>query len=234
MENAPYTRVLIRQDILFYYIVDYIFGERSSDASHSSVTEIEKSCSLCYLLRWTNFPANNFGGFYVGPATNIRRGILVVFANRQPVGPTTSVRRRGLLVGPTTSVRRGVYWWVRLRRSDVGVYWWFRPRRSDVEVYWSVPPPISDVVYWWFLQIGHRWDRPCRSHVGFIGGSDVGVYLSVRPPISGVVYWWYLQIGHLWGPLGRSDVGGWWTHPSDTISRVLLVLKYSWNHYNWL
>ena len=43
----------------------------------------------------------------VSPTTNIRHGILVVFANRPPVGPTTPVRRGGLLVGPTTPVRRG-------------------------------------------------------------------------------------------------------------------------------
>ena len=57
------------------------------------------------------FFANILGGLYVGPTlvptTNIRHGILVVFANQPPVGPTTPVRRGGLLVGPTTPVQRG-------------------------------------------------------------------------------------------------------------------------------
>ena len=61
-------------------------------------------------IRWSDhqyYPANKCGGLYVGPTTNIRHGILVVFANRPPVGPTTPVRRGALLVGPTTPVRRG-------------------------------------------------------------------------------------------------------------------------------
>ena len=62
------------------------------------------------LVRWSDhqyYPANKCGGLYVGPTTNIRHGILAVFANRPPVGPTTPVRHGALLVGPTTPVRRG-------------------------------------------------------------------------------------------------------------------------------
>ena len=102
-------------------------------------------------------PSNKFRGLYVGSTTNIRHGILVVFANRPLVGLTMPVRRRGLLVGPTTPVRR------------VGLL-------LGPTVYCEGPPSFI-----WGSQgrgRGRGWARkkeallPSNPTWGFIGGSD--------------------------------------------------------------